>query len=112
MMVMSDVIVVGAGPTGLWLAAELALAGIAVTVLERVAEPGRHSKAMGIHARTVEVLAMRGAQKPFLDAGHPVDSWHWGMGRSRLDLSVLDTPYPFMLAIPQARTEAFLNEWR
>jgi 2-polyprenyl-6-methoxyphenol hydroxylase-like FAD-dependent oxidoreductase len=107
---MTDVIVVGAGPTGLWLAGELALAGVAVTVLERNEERNPHSKAMGVHARTVEVLAMRGAQEPFLAAGRPLDNWHWGLTRSRLDLRALDTPYPFMLAIPQARTEALLED--
>jgi 2-polyprenyl-6-methoxyphenol hydroxylase-like FAD-dependent oxidoreductase len=107
---MTDVIVVGAGPAGLWLSAELALAGISVTVLERQAERSPYSKAMGIHARTVEVLAMRGAQEPFLAGGRPLDNWHWGMGYRRLDLGVLDTPFPFLLAIPQARTEALLED--
>ncbi|GAA0481419.1 hypothetical protein Ade02nite_56770 [Paractinoplanes deccanensis] len=107
---MADVIVVGAGPTGLWLSAELALAGLSVTVLERRAEPVTFSKAMGVHARTLEVLAMRGAQGPLLAAGRPVPDWHWGVLRSRLDLTALDTPYPFMLAVPQERTEAVLQE--
>jgi 2-polyprenyl-6-methoxyphenol hydroxylase-like FAD-dependent oxidoreductase len=107
---MADVIVVGAGPTGLWLSAELALAGLSVTVLEQRAEPAAFSKAMGVHARTLEVLAMRGVAEPLLKTGRPLGDWHWGFLRSRLDLSVLDTPYPFMLAVPQARTEAVLEE--
>ncbi|SNY42990.1 FAD-dependent oxidoreductase [Paractinoplanes atraurantiacus] len=107
---MEDVIVVGAGPTGLWLSAELALAGLSVTVLERRPAPAEFSKAMGVHARTLEVLAMRGVAEPLLKAGKPLPTWHWGFLPSRLDLTALDTPYPFMLAVPQTRTEAALEE--
>ncbi|HEX7305471.1 FAD-dependent oxidoreductase [Lentzea sp.] len=106
----SPVVVVGAGPVGLWTAAELALGGAAVVVLERATERSPHSKALGVHPRTVEVLAMRGLARRFLDEGVPVPSWHFGMLESRLDLSVLDTPYPFMLALPQVRTEQLLEE--
>ncbi|MFB9474160.1 FAD-dependent monooxygenase [Nonomuraea salmonea] len=105
-----DVVVVGAGPVGLWAAAELALAGVPVVVLERAAERSPHSKALGVHPRTIEVLAMRGLAGLFLDEGTPVPRWHFGMLESRLDFSVLDTPYPFMLAIPQVRTEELLEE--
>jgi 2-polyprenyl-6-methoxyphenol hydroxylase-like FAD-dependent oxidoreductase len=105
-----DVVVVGAGPTGLWLAAELALGGVPVTVLEREDRRGPYSKALGVHPRTLEVLAMRGAEKPFLEAGMQVPTWHYGMLESRLDFRVLDTPYPFLLGIPQARTEELFEE--
>ena len=104
------VVVVGAGPVGLWTAAELALAGVVVVVLESATERSPHSKAMGMHPRTLEVLAMRGLEQRFLDEGVPVPSWHFGMLENRLDFSVLDTPYPFMLAIPQVRTEELLEE--
>ncbi|HEX6358635.1 FAD-dependent oxidoreductase [Actinophytocola sp.] len=106
----SNVVVVGAGPVGLWTAAELALAGVPVVVLESATERSPHSKALGVHPRTLEVLAMRGLDQRFLDEGVPVPNWHFGMLESRLDFSVLDTPYPFMLAIPQVRTEELLEE--
>ncbi|WP_307795771.1 FAD-dependent monooxygenase [Amycolatopsis sp. 195334CR] len=102
--------VVGAGPVGLWAAAELALTGVSVVVLERATERSPHSKALGIHPRTIEVLAMRGLEQRFLDEGTPLSDWHFGMLESSLDFSVLDTPYPFMLAIPQRRTEELLEE--
>jgi 2-polyprenyl-6-methoxyphenol hydroxylase-like FAD-dependent oxidoreductase len=104
------VVVVGAGPVGLWTAAELALAGVPVVVLESATERSPHSKALGVHPRTLEVLAMRGCEQRFLDEGVPVPNWHFGMLENRIDFSVLDTPYPFMLAIPQVRTEELLEE--
>jgi 2-polyprenyl-6-methoxyphenol hydroxylase-like FAD-dependent oxidoreductase len=105
-----SVIVVGAGPVGLWTAAELALAGVPVVVLESATERSPHSKALGMHPRTLEVLAMRGLEQRFLDEGVPIRNWHFGMLENRLDFGVLDTPYPFMLAIPQVRTEELLEE--
>lgn len=105
-----SVIVVGAGPVGLWTAAELALAGVPVVVLESATERSPHSKALGVHPRTLEVLAMRGLEQRFFDEGVPVPRWHFGMLENRIDFSVLDTPYPFILAIPQVRTEELLAE--
>ena len=56
----ADVVVVGAGPTGLMLAAELRLAGVTVVVLDRLAEPMRQSRALGFSARTIEEFDQRG----------------------------------------------------
>ncbi|MFD9701804.1 FAD-dependent oxidoreductase [Lentzea sp. NPDC059081] len=104
------VVVAGAGPVGLWTAAELALGGADVVVLEKATERSPHSKALGVHPRTIEVLAMRGLAQRFLAEGVPLPNWHFGMLESRLDFRALDTPYPFMLAIPQRRTEELLEE--
>ncbi|MEV7623909.1 FAD-dependent monooxygenase [Actinoplanes sp. NPDC089786] len=106
----TEVIIVGAGPVGLFLAAELRLAGVQTVVLEQRADPSPHPKALGLHARTLEQLAMRGLIDPFLAHGVPVSQWHFGFLPQRLDLSRLDSPYPFMLAFPQHRTEAVLQE--
>jgi 2-polyprenyl-6-methoxyphenol hydroxylase-like FAD-dependent oxidoreductase len=106
----TEVIVAGAGPVGLMVAAELRLAGVDVVVLERLAEPSPHSRALGLHARTLEQLAMRGLAEPFLAGGVKVPAWHFGFLPERLDLTRMDTPYPFMLAFPQHRTEALLAE--
>ncbi|MGO7733138.1 FAD-binding protein [Rhizobium leguminosarum] len=106
---MEDVIIVGAGPTGLWAAAELALAGLSTVVIERSHERSPHSKALGLHARTLEILAMRNLIEPFLAQGRPMPMWHFGMLATRLDLRLLDTPYPYMLAIPQRLTEELIE---
>jgi 2-polyprenyl-6-methoxyphenol hydroxylase-like FAD-dependent oxidoreductase len=106
----TEVIVVGAGPVGLMVAAELRLAGAEVVVLERLAEPDPHPKALGLHARTLEQLAMRNLLGPFLAGGVRVPAWHFGFLPQRLDLTRLDSPYPFLLAFPQHRTEALLAE--
>lgn len=104
-----SVIVVGAGPVGLWLAAELALAGVPVLVVERRPEPRAYSRALGIHARTLEVFGMRGVVGHFLAEGLPLQDWHFGMLRSPIDLRSLDTDYPYLLALPQQRTEELLE---
>jgi 2-polyprenyl-6-methoxyphenol hydroxylase-like FAD-dependent oxidoreductase len=56
----AEVIVIGAGPTGLMLATELALAGVAVSVVERETAPSGQSRGGGVNPRTAEVLALRG----------------------------------------------------
>ncbi|MEW2530815.1 FAD-dependent monooxygenase [Streptomyces sp. NPDC047071] len=104
------VVIAGAGPVGLWLAAELRLGGVRVTVLEARPEPSPHSKALTVHPRTLEVLAFRGAAGPFLAEGLRIPDGHYGALDQRLDFGVLDTPFPFTLALPQARTEALLEE--
>ncbi|MVO88093.1 NAD(P)-binding protein [Streptomyces sp. p1417] len=104
------VVIVGAGPVGLWLAAELRLGGVRVTVLEQRATPSPHSRALTLHPRTLEVLACRGVVEPFLAEGLRLPDGHFASLDNRLDFAVLDTPYPFTLAIPQARTEELLAE--
>ncbi|MFE1929654.1 FAD-dependent monooxygenase [Streptomyces sp. NPDC059474] len=107
---MNDVVVVGAGPVGLLLAAELRLVGVDVTVIERAAARSPHSKALTLHPRSLEVLAMRGLAGPFVREGVPVPTGHYGGLPVRLDFSVLDTRFPYTLVLPQLRTEQLLEE--
>ncbi|TDU73594.1 FAD-dependent monooxygenase [Streptomyces sp. KS 21] len=104
------IVIIGAGPVGLWLAAELRLGGAEVTVLEARTEPNPHSRALTIHPRTLELLACRGIVERFLAEGRPIPDGHFGGLDDRMDFGVLDTPFPFTLALPQARTEALLEE--
>ncbi|MGW6932655.1 FAD-dependent monooxygenase [Lentzea sp. NPDC054927] len=106
---MQDVVVVGAGPAGLWLAGELRLGGASVTVLESRQERDPNSKALTIHPRTLEVFDSRGVVEPFLEEGIRIPNGHFAGLPARLDFSVLDTPYPFTLVLVQARTEELLE---
>jgi 2-polyprenyl-6-methoxyphenol hydroxylase-like FAD-dependent oxidoreductase len=105
-----DVAVVGGGPVGMWLAAELHRGGVRPVVLERRAERPPYSKALTIYPRTVEQFAMRGLVHRWLAEGTPVPSSHFAILKNRLDFSFLDTRYPYTLFLPQRRTEELLEE--
>jgi 2-polyprenyl-6-methoxyphenol hydroxylase-like FAD-dependent oxidoreductase len=92
------------------LAAELRLGGASVVVLESRSEPDPRSKALTLHPRTVELLAAREVGERFLAEGGRVPTGHFGVLEQRLDFSVLDTPFPFTLVVPQARTERLFEE--
>jgi 2-polyprenyl-6-methoxyphenol hydroxylase-like FAD-dependent oxidoreductase len=104
-----DVAVVGGGPVGMWLAAELHRGGVRPVVLERRAKRPPHSKALTIYPRTVEQFAMRGISGRWLAEGRPVPSSHFALLKNRLDLQFLDTRYPYTLFLPQRRTEELLE---
>ncbi|MFG6194355.1 FAD-dependent monooxygenase [Nonomuraea sp. JJY05] len=91
-------------------AAELRRAGVPVLVLDRLERPGPHSKALTRHPRMIEVLAMRGMEKTFLEEGIAIPNGHFGMLETRLDFRPLPTRHPYTLFFPQARTERLLEE--
>lgn len=103
------VVVAGAGPVGLWLASELRRAGVRVRLLEKRPVRSEWSRALTVHARTLEVLAMRGEVDAFLAAGRALPAGHYAMSRTRIDLSKLPTRYPFALFLPQVHTEELLE---
>ncbi|NUW35582.1 FAD-dependent monooxygenase [Nonomuraea sp. SMC257] len=105
----TDVIVVGAGPTGLLLAAELALAGVGVRVLERNDAPTSQSRALTLHPRSIEVMDLRGIAGRFLARGHTLPGWHFAGLNTRLDFTALDTRHGYTLFLEQARTEELLD---
>ncbi len=107
---MIDVIVVGGGPTGMMLAAELRLHGVRVVVLERVAAPPPHVRSLGLHVRSIEVLDQRGLLERFLAHGrkHPVGGFFAAIPQPSPD--GLDTAHPYVLGIPQTTTDRLLAE--
>ncbi|MEU5301752.1 FAD-dependent monooxygenase [Streptomyces noursei] len=104
-----EVLIAGAGPTGLLLANELGLAGVRAAVVERLPFRTGRSKALNLQPRTAEVLDCRGWLDPVLDrslallpAGH--------FAGLPLHYDALDTPFPHQVGIPQARVEEFLED--
>ncbi|MGW7198747.1 FAD-dependent monooxygenase [Streptomyces chryseus] len=102
------VVVVGAGPTGLLLAGDLAVAGIAVTVVER-RPPGisNLTRAFGVHARTLEQLDARGLADELLTTGRSITRLRL-FGSLSVDLSGLPSRYPCVLVTPQYEVERLL----
>ncbi|WP_240137147.1 FAD-dependent oxidoreductase [Streptomyces sp. MUM 178J] len=105
----TDVIVVGAGPTGLLLAGDLAAAGLKVTLVERRApEIANLTRAFGVHARTLEQLDARGLADELVEKGSPVTEIRF-FGQFSLDVSGLRSRFPFMLITPQYEVERLLQ---
>ncbi|NUV38284.1 FAD-dependent monooxygenase, partial [Streptomyces sp. KAI-27] len=107
---MIDVLVAGAGPTGLMLAAELRLHGVRTVVVEKDTEPTGHSRAQGLHVRSTEVMDQRGLLDQFLARGRQfrVGGFFAGLGPAWPE--GMDTAHSYVLAIPQAETERLLAE--
>ena len=107
----TDVLVIGAGPTGLTLAGELALAGATVTVIERQEIPSGQSRGGGISPRTCEVLAMRGLidDAAAVSVKRGAGGGHFAGLPVPLDARPWRTRHPDGLMIPQDRLEQVLE---
>src|SRR5215470_4974146 len=106
----ADVVIVGAGPTGLMLAGELALAQVKVVIVERRASQKLiGARAGGLHARTIEVLDQRGIADRFLAQGQVAQVA--GFAGIRLDISDFPTRHPYGLGLRQKHIERILAGW-
>ncbi len=107
----TDVIVVGAGPTGLLLARELALAGVRTLVLERRSQPSEIAKAGGLSGQILRLLRCRGVLERFEAAGtaaRPMARFPWG--GVHVDLTSVADPPMHAMPLPQPQMERVLTE--
>src|SRR6266487_1564606 len=110
-----DVLVVGAGPVGLTLANDLLRRGVRCRLIDSAQEAVQQTKAVGIQAKTLELLAKMGVAHTAVERGLkvPVFSLYSdGKRLTRVDFGehLLDSPYPYALMLPQHETEQVLTE--
>jgi 3-(3-hydroxy-phenyl)propionate hydroxylase len=109
-MTKHTVVIAGGGPTGLMLAAELALARVDVAIVERRANQDlAGSRAGGLHSRTIEVLDQRGIAERFLSQGKAMQVA--GFAMIPLDISDFPTRHNYGLALRQTHIERILAAW-
>jgi len=107
----TDVLIVGAGPVGLFLANECARRDLRWRLIEARSAQSEHSKALAIFPRTLEIFDMAGIASPFLEAANRV-TWVAVVAHNRqlarLRFTPKQTPYPFVAMVPQDVTEKLL----
>ncbi|RRO14262.1 rifampin monooxygenase [Saccharopolyspora rhizosphaerae] len=106
---MFDVVIAGAGPTGLTLAAELRLHEVRVVVLDEKTAPTEVVRALGLHVRSIEVVDQRGFLDRFLEEGtrYPLHGFFAGIQKPAPEL---DTAHGYVLGIPQPKIDRLLAE--
>src|SRR5918999_3765244 len=108
-----DALVVGAGPVGLMLASELRRHGAGCRIVDRAAAPTDKSKAVVLHARTIEHLDQLALEQAFIARGtalHGVSFFQGGRRVAQLRFDRIDSHYPFALNVPQSTTERLLGD--
>src|SRR4051812_30851997 len=105
-----DVIIAGCGPTGAMLAAELRLHDIRVLVLEKETEPASFIRIVGLHSRSLELMAMRGLLDRVLQRGRRRPAGGFFAGIPKPAPKGLDSAYAYLLGIPQPVIEQLLEE--
>jgi 2-polyprenyl-6-methoxyphenol hydroxylase-like FAD-dependent oxidoreductase len=109
----ADIIVIGAGPVGMLAALLAAQEGRGVLLLEQSAQRHIQSRALGITPPSLEILSRLGLDGVFIEHGVAVrvsEAYGLGMRLGRIDFSGLQSDFPFVLSIPQDRTEKLLEE--
>jgi 2-polyprenyl-6-methoxyphenol hydroxylase-like FAD-dependent oxidoreductase len=112
----TDVLIVGAGPTGLMLANQLARRGVRALIIDRHAGPARETRALGVQARTLEIYAKLGIVDRALALGvrgTGANIWADGRWMARIPLGEIGrgmTPYPFILILGQDDNERIMGD--
>lgn len=107
-----QVLIVGAGPVGLTMAAELARYGVPVRIIDKAAARSDKSKALVLWSRTLELLDRAGCTEQFIAAGHKVDAANIIAANKLLahvGFADVKSPYPYALMLPQSETERLLE---
>jgi 2-polyprenyl-6-methoxyphenol hydroxylase-like FAD-dependent oxidoreductase len=105
-----DVVIAGCGPTGAMLAAELRLHGVRVLVLERETEPVSYARIVGLHIRSLELMAMRGLLERLLPHGRKRPAAGFFAAIDKPAPEGLDSAYAYLLGIPQPVVVELLEE--
>jgi 2-polyprenyl-6-methoxyphenol hydroxylase-like FAD-dependent oxidoreductase len=108
----TDVLIVGAGPSGLTAAAVLASQGMCPRIIDKRPHRSRLSKALVVQARTLELMDLIGLADEFLQHGYPAPGLNISLGldaSASIGLHGLDTRFPFLLVLPQEKTEEILE---
>jgi len=112
----TDVLIVGAGPTGLMLANQLARRGVRMRIIDRHAGPARESRALGVQARTLEIYSHLGIADRAVALGKKADGavlWAEGRRAARVPLGDIGrdvSPYPYLLVLGQDDNERLLGD--
>src|ERR1700759_5093086 len=115
-MAQTEVLIIGAGPTGLVLALWLTKLGVKIRIVDKTAEPGTTSRALAVQARTLELYRQLDLAEAVVAKGHRVlagNFWVAGERKARIPLNDMGkglTPYPFMHIFPQDEHEKLLVE--
>jgi 2-polyprenyl-6-methoxyphenol hydroxylase-like FAD-dependent oxidoreductase len=117
----TDVLIVGAGPTGLMLANQLGRRGVRATIIDRHSGPAEQSRAMAVHARTLEIYSKLGIAERAVELGRPgsgANIWVGGRLKARIPLEEMGkdlSPFPYVLMLGQDDNErimgAHLRHW-
>jgi 2-polyprenyl-6-methoxyphenol hydroxylase-like FAD-dependent oxidoreductase len=112
----TDVLIVGAGPTGLMLANQLGRRGIRPTIIDRHGGPAEQSRAMAVHARTLEIYSKLGIADRAVELGKPgngANMWSGGRLRARIPFEAMGkdlSPFPYVLMLGQDDNERIMGD--
>src|ERR1700722_18703020 len=111
-----EVLIAGAGPTGLVLALWLTRLGVRVRLIDKAPEPGTTSRALAVQARTLEFYQQVGLARPLVDRGHKVGALNPWVAKAKAAMVPIQkmgqglSPFPFPMIFPQDEHEQLLIE--